>query len=441
MSAPIAVPTIDISAFFGAALLCLLNHILRHWRVGGIRFLWIGGLALQPFFLRQCIDGSSNTIVAFLTLVSAYGLALWMTERKLRALVLIGVGGSLLFLSSLAMALWLLIALGALACTPSDAPPAPSERGAVGILILWPILYAIGLWALANWLILGDGFYLFRSLALGGADTAMGGGMLRELVRQAAYCWPAGCMVLLLGAAVRKRDLRGLSLGLIGLCPLAVAALLAAFGYLWDPTPVLVSLVPLAILALGYVHRLQAPSPAGRRVWIYGTMVFCAFTLALYRPGAGAFGRILAREAAEIGARDSAWLSQIRREVSRTPGEVRVFVCGYDSFRLLGAREDPVFLRALDFNFYQAVKDYHGYRMYLMVHQPTGAGAFESIHWKYPQLFTLGHRNLLYYRDWGDWRLFELVQAPRREDAQDGETSVAGSVHRKGHEVSGRSLE
>ena len=52
-----------------------------------------------------------------------------------------------------------------------------------------------------------------------------------------------------------------------------------------------------------------------------------------------------------------------------------------------------------------------------IVHQPVGGSAFESIHWKYPELFTRGHRNLLYYGDWGAWRLFEIIKAPRQGDA------------------------
>jgi hypothetical protein len=418
-------PSLIVSACFGAALLCLLNQILRHWQLGGVRFLLIGAMALQPLFLRHCIDGSSHTTIAFLTLVSAYGIVLWITERKLRALVLIGIGGSLLFLSSLAMAAWLILALGVLALTPPAEVPAPSEKGAVGLLVLWPILYGIGLWALANWLILGDGFYLFRSLAHVGADSVAGETARRELARQAVYGWPAAGMVLLFGAAVRKRDAGGVSLALIGLSPLVVAVFLATLGYLWDPLPVLLNLLPLAVLALGYLYRLQSPALPSQRAWRYGALAFCAFMLVWYRPGAGGLAHITDSGVDELRAQDNVWLAQIRREVQATAPKVKVFVCGYDSFRLLGSRSDPVFQTALDFNFYQSVKDYRGYQMYLLIHQPVGASAFESIHWKYPLLFSRGHRNLLYYKDWGDWRLFELVQAPRKENELEDDAGAA----------------
>lgn len=409
-------PSLFVSVFFGAALLGLLNHILRQWQVGGIRFLLIAILAFQPLFIGQCIGGSSNTTIAFLALLIAYNMELWMSERKLRALVVLGVGGSLLFLSSMPMALWLLFALGLLALMSPVPGATLPEKKAVALLILWPIFYAIGLWTLTNWLILGDGFYFVRSLSPGGAAAPGDLRALRHLVRNAADCWPAACMALLLGVAFLRRDLRGVTIGLIGFGPAAVAAALAFSGYLWDPAPVLFTLLPLGIFAMGYLHRIRSPAPGRRRVWLPAVLVMCALTLAQYRPGSGALQRIMVRDAnAKARARNDFLLSHIRRAVTINSTMVKVFVCGYDSYSLLGGHADTLFLPALDFNFYQAVADYPGFQLYLLVRQPVGDSAFDSIHWTYPHLFSRGHRNLLYYEDWGDWRLFELVQAPRKK--------------------------
>ena len=403
-------PSMFVSVFFGAALLWLLNHVLRQWQAGGIRFLLIAMLACQPLFVRQCFDGSSTTTNAFLTLLLTYNLALWIIARKLRALVVLGVGGSCLFLSSMPMALWLLFALGVLALMPPVPGATLPEKKAVGLLILWPILYAIGLWALTNWLILGDGFYFVRLLSPGGAAATDD---MRAL-RHAACYWPAACMLLLLTVAIIRRDPRGVAIGLISLGPAVVAAALTLTGYLGDPMPVLFTLLPLAILALGYLYRISSPSAARRRGWVLAALTVCALTLAQYRPGAGAFQRIVV-PAADAGARRDYLLSQIRHAIMQNSTKAKVFVCGYDSYSLLGSAADPLFLPALDFNFYQAVADYPGYRLYLLVHHPVDGSAYDSIHWKYPHLFSRGHRNLLYYKDWGDWRLFELVQAPRKE--------------------------
>jgi hypothetical protein len=108
--------------------------------------------------------------------------------------------------------------------------------------------------------------------------------------------------------------------------------------------------------------------------------------------------------------------SQFPRIASHVLGRSRyakVFVCGYDSFQLLGSRPDPVFLPVLDFNFNKVKDDYRGHVLFLLVHRPAGKGAMDSIHWKYGGIFAFGTRSTLYEGDWGDWRLFEIIEPAR----------------------------
>jgi hypothetical protein len=111
-------------------------------------------------------------------------------------------------------------------------------------------------------------------------------------------------------------------------------------------------------------------------------------------------------------------MPRIERHVLNRSKYATVFVCGYDGFSLLGARPSPVFIRALDFNFDKAEKDYSGHDLYVLVRQPQGRSAMDSIHWKYERIFTLGSRTTLYDADFGDWRLFEIIQATREEETK-----------------------
>ena len=90
-----------------------------------------------------------------------------------------------------------------------------------------------------------------------------------------------------------------------------------------------------------------------------------------------------------------------------------MFVCGYGSFLLLGQDGGDVFLHALDFNFNKAKADYPGHVLFVLIHRPEGRYAADSIHWRFRDVFALGQRGTLYDGDWGDWRLFEIIQAPR----------------------------
>jgi hypothetical protein len=75
-----------------------------------------------------------------------------------------------------------------------------------------------------------------------------------------------------------------------------------------------------------------------------------------------------------------------------------------------------VFVRSLDFNFDKAKQDYPGRDLFVLVRQPRARSGMDSIHWKYPRIFELGSHTTLYDGDFGDWRLFEIVQAPREEE-------------------------
>ena len=90
-----------------------------------------------------------------------------------------------------------------------------------------------------------------------------------------------------------------------------------------------------------------------------------------------------------------------------------MFVAGFEGLLLLGVKDAGVFLPSLDFDFSKAKNDYHGHRLYLMVRRPVGRSAADSIHWKYGGAYAFGGDWTLYDGDFGDWRLFEIIQAPR----------------------------
>jgi hypothetical protein len=104
-------------------------------------------------------------------------------------------------------------------------------------------------------------------------------------------------------------------------------------------------------------------------------------------------------------------LADLERHVEERTPFAKVFVCGYESFALLKGTPSRIFEHALDFNFDKAKRDYYGHVLYLLVHRPDQRHAMDSVHWKYRNIYVQGGRDTLYDSDWGDWRLFELVQA------------------------------
>jgi hypothetical protein len=166
------------------------------------------------------------------------------------------------------------------------------------------------------------------------------------------------------------------------------------------------------VITVAYAVGVAAAPPRRMRWPAAAVAAALAAGLAL-SPGGAAPGR--RAPGRSIEQERSIWLPRIERHVLGRSPYAKVFVCGYDSFRLLGSETGPVFAHALDLNFHQVKNDYYGHTLFVLVHRPEGRSAMDSIHWQVPRMFELGHRETLYDGDWGPWRLFEIIQAPRRD--------------------------
>lgn len=394
-----------VSAWFGAAVLVLLAGILRAWGLGRERLLTVFAVAAYPPFLSGCLNGSSAALTVFLALLTLYGLVQWLAGQTLRHLIYFGLGSAGLLLADFGGALWLLPVFLALALERLVRRTGRQEKEAVLILALLPPFYAAGLWFLMNWLVMGDALYFLQSLR--GVAAGDDGGVCWS--GPAGWCGGGAALpAAALALSAWKRDRAGLTLCVLTGGFVGVALALAFYGMIWDAAPVLLlCLFPAGILCIGYVAgKLFAFSRSGRVALsvIPLLVVLCAGVEAHFAgPRAGP----------EDGRDRDIWLPRIERHVLSRSEYPKVFVCGYDSFLLLGPDPGPIFAHALDFNFHQAKEDYYGHDLYVLVHAPEGRSAMDSVHWKYPNMYRLGHRSTLYDRTFGNWRLFEIIQAPR----------------------------
>jgi hypothetical protein len=402
-----------VSSLFGAACILLLERALRKWRVAGFRYAVVLAFALNPFFLRECVSGSASTTALFFALFVAWSFVQWVATRSLRSLVHLGFAAAGLLLTSFEMSLWLLVVILALTVDVVLYARKPGQREAALILALLPSLYALGLWILMNWLVMGNGLYFLGSLL---SFRACPAGDPAGLMQVAPWhLLSAGLSAVCVVLFLLRRMRGGLYAGLLGVVPLAVAVVLRRGGVLWEGGPVLLSLFPLSILALFAAGA--RPSEKAPRLrwcaWIAPVIVSLASVVwldgdALLPPREPSYASALAdREALP---------HRIRQYVLARSRFTRVFVGGYDSFALLsGDDPDDIFVHALDFDFNSAKDAYPGQVLFLLVRRPSARDVTDSIHWKHDGLFQLGSRTALYDTDWEDWRLFEIIQAPERE--------------------------
>jgi hypothetical protein len=417
-----------VSALFGAATLVLLQQALSRWRLGRARFILAAAPVASSFYLTACFDGSSLTTVVFLAALAVYGLVEWAATRHLRFLIYFSLGTALLTWMRFEMGLWLVPVFLLLLLDIFTSRFEWRRKEAALILALLPAAYAAGLWFLMNWLIMGDPLYFVRSILGEGIVLGDMAAPLSLLRLHFAAIGFAGFVFLV---ALFRRDRAGVYTGLLALSPLVPAFLLWQRGVLWDPKTILFCLFPFCIIAVGYELGQLRALPAKIRYAV--TVLPLAIAISSSLGEGGAWTRRRVGEADTVLADRKILLPRIERHVLHKSRFVKVYVCGYDSFLLLGRRGRGVFLHAMDFSFDKAKDDYPGHALYVLLRRPRGRAATESVHWKFDRLFDLGGRSTLYDSDWGDWRLFEIIQAPTEEEvghsrvADDERAVVAGT--------------
>jgi hypothetical protein len=400
-----------VSALGGAAALLILERVLRKWGVGGIRLLLVFVVGANPAFLAAATDGSSLTVTVCLALVAGYGLAQWVHTRQAGALVYFGLASALLVGSGLDAALWVLIGFVLLLVDVAIKPAEPKQRQAILILGLLPAAYLVALWMLMNWLIMGDALYFLRWMWRPG-PVPHGVAVAAASAGIPALSYLAALLsVVAILAGVLRKERAAAWLGVLGVGALTVALFLNSRGLLWPPSAVLALLLPLGVLAIGY---LQVPAQSGARPSRGALCVLPVFVTlwALLRVQMGWAGEPV-KPALQVRS-ERELMRKMEPYVLADTEFTKVFVCGYDAFALTGTDEQAVFLPSVDFNANKSKDDYYGHHLYLLVHSPAGRSAKDSIHWKQSRLYYAGSADTLYVPvDWGDWRLFEIIQAAR----------------------------
>lgn len=391
-----------VSGFFVFSFLWRMSRSLA----GKVRAVFICAmLACSPFFLLALVSGSTVLLLALLTVIGADSLAKWLVGRSVRALVYFAASSALICGLSPELTVWvgmvMLLFVGDLIRSRSMSW---KHKEAVLILGLLPVAYMVSLWFLMNWLIMGDALYFLKPLWKIRLLPMLEGEGAAELsiIHVACGLIPA----FTAGVSAGSRNKTGVLWSVFSLLLFTSVLIFRHAGMLWEDSQIL-GILPVftfftVIAAMGHV---DGGAVAGWRRLLIGLplLVMCL-----------SFAGV--PDVAD--ARPSTQLSMIERHVLSRSRYAKVFVCGYDSFTLLHGRSSEVFAHALDFNFNKAKDDYRGHDLFVMVKRPSGRGAGDSIHWKYADIYTLGSEETLYDADWGEWRIFEVIQAPDERGMQ-----------------------
>jgi len=128
--------------------------------------------------------------------------------------------------------------------------------------------------------------------------------------------------------------------------------------------------------------------------------------------------------ARRIVVRQNAVFQSVPAYVQERTPYGRVFVCGYEGLGLLCNRPPNCRLTPnMDLHIGELRRLYHGQQLFVLIRRPEGRSAVDSIHWRFPGAYRHGIERTLYARDFGEWRLFEVVGAPTEEQLRDWRNS------------------
>lgn len=398
------VSSLLVSALSGAACLLLLRHMLLRWRVPGYRWL-LAAVALSPGFLQDALRGGSGTTVLFSALLFLHGLYGWGAKRSSRSIVYFAMASALLLWSDFNAAVWMLLVFVPFFFELRGFRGARSQREAVCVLALLPVGYALALWILLNWLLMGDGLFFLRSLARPPAKmpVSVSGPELTVCVAAALAGMTGLC------AGVRHRC-RGLLLcgAAIVLLPVVTLAQ-STYGLLLTRAFLPSMILPLTIAFCGCLLATWSSGSFRLRAGLAASLL--GITLAMHLPADSGLvpeGGSALRSPA-IAQRI---LPLMEQRIAHHEPHTRVLICGYAGFLLLHGYEAEHVELCLDLDLNALQDSFAGPGCYLLIQAPVGVYGRDNVHWRYPGLYHRARENLLLERVLKTWHLFELISVP-----------------------------
>jgi hypothetical protein len=171
------------SAIFGGSMVVAMNRLFARCSMPGLqRWIMLAVFGLNPLIVFYAGNGMSELAYLALLAFSLYCFASWVLTTQPRFLVGAAMAFSLLVLLRYSFGIWALVVAVLLAIGLGRRGAEPDEREGTLITFLAPLVYALGVWILFNWLIVGDPL---RWLSSSGAFAVN--------APQATSTWPRCC--------------------------------------------------------------------------------------------------------------------------------------------------------------------------------------------------------------------------------------------------------
>ena len=146
-----------VSSIFGGSMVVSMNRLLARCSMPARRrWLMLALFALNPLVIFYAGNGMSEVVYLALLTFSLYCFVSWFLTAQPRFLVAAALAFSLLVLLRYSFGIWAVVIAVMMALGLRHRGAAGDESEGTLVAFLAPLVYALGVWILFNWLIVGD---------------------------------------------------------------------------------------------------------------------------------------------------------------------------------------------------------------------------------------------------------------------------------------------
>lgn len=417
---------IFVSAVFGGVAIFNIYKMLSHF---GLRSLYRTTatvlFGLNPLIVFYAANGMSDIMLLAAMLGVAYCIILYLENQRIYSLVLaslwlaIGFGAryeSGIYALTIGMAIIILL----------STPKLLDRKKGIGILIVLelPIIYSVGIWVAANWIIMGNPLYFMDSRYSNAAQVATG---IYHIARSDRNIVNALWFVL-------ERT--------IIFPPLIIALLVTSWGLIKHKVPKVIWI----LLALGLGEPITqvllltlGADPGLERYFIFYIPLGFLLTAFIIAPTCSrwrmigitllAIGNLftwVGSNTTNFGKGVNTYISVVAKGGHLHPHQSSIKVASYlnahpkmtilvDSFMgwpvIIHSSNPGQFITTDNINFHSVVNHPIGKVQAILVPQPTGNGKLDAINQKYPGLWAGKEpwSHLVFsVRGSRNWRLYKI---------------------------------
>lgn len=407
--------------------------------------------SFNPFIFYYGSNGMSEMIFIFFLVCCVTAFLDWLDSKSVISMILIGFSLALAFFTryetiffGLALAISLLLIVWnrrPKKDQPTYGITATYQKlEASELIALLPVIYAVLIWALLNWSIMGDGLYFLRSNYSNLAQSEglsknpliapvignLGHSFLFMAERSAPFLIPLAAIIVM--RLMRKKLLRADFLCLLLLIfsiPLMQLIMLykgSSYGWLRFFS------YPLPLVFAWLPYELQKQKERGRQFYVIGgcvTLIFLGATAYV----TGYFmnnSRLAPEEHEAIHYRQSTTFASNRLSMNVaneldqrliSDPKASILMDSFNAFQIiLDMKQSNQLVITSDLNFKKALNNpVVGKISYILVPRPVGVASLNAVNERYHNFYSKGAPFAKLEKQYGnDWRLYRVIDPVKK---------------------------